>query len=348
VLERAPRSRFFALGGRHLDEAKAGRKRLTDLIDTLDRLAMPGPASLVHPAVRDWTPEELSALCDALSYLRAVPGLLDFPNVPRLLLLWAAESALSGRGVATDREACLAHAEAALFETSVRSAIRELQEIGAAFGEKLICTPDRGEILTVARKLLRHLDAFRYLATRLDAAPVIYCRLVAAHRAARHASEDGPTSHQQAGAEHVADGARLRKGRRRRECADPATRQAPRPVSHRGGPGRHQEVRPHRGGAAARLARCHSPCRPWCRTRRFGCVGLIRRRLRAPYSARASRPADPVDDGADAEAGAGSIDPRELAASERHIKDCEDLLTLATGLLPTASLDIHYRWPTAS
>src|SRR5690606_2461282 len=30
---------------------------------------------------------------------------------------------------------------------------------------------------------------------------------------------------------------------------------------------------------------------------------------------------DPVDDGADAEAGAGSIDPRELAASERHIKD---------------------------
>src|SRR5262249_13700420 len=52
---------------------------------------------------------------------------------------------------------------------------------------------------------------------------------------------------------------------------------------------------------------------------------------------------DPVDDGADAEASVGSIDLRELAASERHIKDCEDLLTLATGLLPTASLDIHYR-----
>jgi primosomal replication protein N'' len=57
----------------------------------------------------------------------------------------------------------------------------------------------------------------------------------------------------------------------------------------------------------------------------------------------ADQDGDPVDDGADAEAGAGSIDPRELAASERHIKDCEDLLTLAAGLLPTASLDIHYR-----
>jgi hypothetical protein len=34
---------------------------------------------------------------------------------------------------------------------------------------------------------------------------------------------------------------------------------------------------------------------------------------------------------------------RARAASERHIKDCEDLLTLAAGLLPTASLDIHYR-----
>ena len=37
------------------------------------------------------------------------------------------------------------------------------------------------------------------------------------------------------------------------------------------------------------------------------------------------------------------IDQRELDASERHIKDCEDLLTLASGLLPPASLDIHYR-----
>ena len=50
--------------------------------------------------------------------------------------------------------------------------------------------------------------------------------------------------------------------------------------------------------------------------------------------------AEPEDD---AEAQSNSIDPRELASSERHIKDCEDLLALARGLLPQASLDIHYR-----
>ncbi len=50
-----------------------------------------------------------------------------------------------------------------------------------------------------------------------------------------------------------------------------------------------------------------------------------------------------IEDEIDAEAGSASIDPRELIASERHIKDCEDLLTLASGLLPPASLDIHYR-----
>src|SRR5262249_38769454 len=50
-----------------------------------------------------------------------------------------------------------------------------------------------------------------------------------------------------------------------------------------------------------------------------------------------------MEDGADAEAGAGSIDLGGLAASERDIKDCEDLLPLAAGMMPTASLDIHYR-----
>ena len=49
------------------------------------------------------------------------------------------------------------------------------------------------------------------------------------------------------------------------------------------------------------------------------------------------------EEGADAEAGPGSIYPRRLAANERHIKDCEDLLALSRGLLPAASLDIHYR-----
>jgi primosomal replication protein N'' len=52
---------------------------------------------------------------------------------------------------------------------------------------------------------------------------------------------------------------------------------------------------------------------------------------------------EPAEDGVDAEAEPAALDPRQLAARERHIRDCEDLLTLASGLLPPASLDIHYR-----
>jgi len=51
---------------------------------------------------------------------------------------------------------------------------------------------------------------------------------------------------------------------------------------------------------------------------------------------------DPTQD-EDAEASTPRFDPQLLRASERHIKDCEDLLALARGLLPEASLDIHYR-----
>jgi primosomal replication protein N'' len=533
VLVRAPRWRFFALGGRHLDEAEAGRKRLTDLIDTLDRLTMPGTASLVHPAVRDWTPEELSALCDALPYMRAVPGLLDFLNVPRLLLLWAAESALSGRGVATDREACLAYAEAALFEISVRSALRDLQDIGTVFGEKLICAPDRGEVLTVARKLAGQLDAFRDLATRLEAAPVTDLwphveRLAETirHRTNKPALSTLLTALGFARAVAAATALTLKAAERlapylteealdgirrsvRIEAALPLDWRAvhdamPALVPYQTFRLRHAHLSPAAravfpelaplaetlradaspAGTIAALMRREAAmawkgeietkhpqlqriatqiegdiaklesldgdmrdvnrrflahidasgirgAQDWSRIWSIGGVnsqrlrqvfdkgrqlGLLRLRpvwlvnpdvasrmlplepglfdvvifdeasqmrvvdaLPALYRAKrviisgddkqlpptsffgtrvqagpadddngdddpwAELDGDPIDDGADAEAGAGSIDPRELAASERHIKDCEDLLTLAAGLLPTASLDIHYR-----
>lgn len=45
----------------------------------------------------------------------------------------------------------------------------------------------------------------------------------------------------------------------------------------------------------------------------------------------------------DAEAEAAESHCRRSAANRRHVKDCGDMLALAEGVLPTASLDIHYR-----
>jgi hypothetical protein len=544
VLERAPRWRFFVPrepeGAQPLNEAEAGRKRLTDLIDKLDRLAMPGPASLVQTTVRDWTPEEINALCNALPSLRGVPGLLSFLNLPRLLRLRAARSVLSSRGVATDRGVCLAHAEAALFEMSVRSALRELEDIGAVFGEKLGCAPDRGEVLTVARKLARQLDAFRDLATRLEVAPVADLwphveRLASQAETVRQRTNKPPlstllTALGFARAVAAANALTLKAAERlapylteealdgikrsvRIEAALPLDWRAvhdalPALVPYQTFRLRQAHLSPAARASFLELAplaeSLHSNAdlganpaetiaalmrreaamawkadiearhprlqriatqietdiaklesldgdmrdvnrrflahidatgirgaQDWSRIWSLGGVnsqrlrqvfdkgrqlGLLRLRpvwlvnpdvasrmlplepglfdavifdeasqMRVvdalPSLYRAKRvivsgdekqlpptsffgtrvqadpvddddgdddpwgqlDGDPVDDGADAEASVGSIDPRELAASERHIKDCEDLLTLAAGLLPPASLDIHYR-----
>ncbi|WP_088346496.1 MULTISPECIES: AAA domain-containing protein [Rhodomicrobium] len=48
-------------------------------------------------------------------------------------------------------------------------------------------------------------------------------------------------------------------------------------------------------------------------------------------------------DTGDAEAESAERSRRQLSESRRHVKDCEDLLALSRGLLPQASLDIHYR-----
>ena len=537
VLERATRWRFFALGGRHFEEAEAGWKRLTDQIDKLDRLAMSGPASLVHTAVREWTQEEIDALCNALPSLRAVPGLLSFLNLPGRLRLRAANTVLSGRGVATDRATCLAHAKAALFETNARSALRELQEIAAVFGEKLGCAPDRSELLTAARNLARQLGAFRDLAARLEAAPVTnlwphverlanqaerihgevagkapldhllialgFARAVAASNALTlksaerlasylteetldrikrsiqfeaalpldwHAIDDAMpalVSYQtfRLRQAHLSPAARAvfpelaSLAETLRSDANPgdtvaALMRREAAIAWKGeietGHPRLQRIASQIEADIAKLEALDGDMRnvhrrvlahidtggiggaqEWSRIWSVGGVnaqrlrqvfdkgrqlGLLRLRpvwlvnpdvasrmlplepglfdvvifdeasqmrvysaLPALYRAKRvivsgdekqlpptsffgarvqSGPADdddgddnpwaeldddPVEDGADAEAGAGSIDPRELAASERHIKDCEDLLSLAAGLLPTASLDIHYR-----
>jgi hypothetical protein len=45
----------------------------------------------------------------------------------------------------------------------------------------------------------------------------------------------------------------------------------------------------------------------------------------------------------DAEAEAAEMRSRKTSADRRHVKDCADVLALAEGVLPIASLDIHYR-----
>ena len=48
-------------------------------------------------------------------------------------------------------------------------------------------------------------------------------------------------------------------------------------------------------------------------------------------------------DTGDAEAEAAEQRQRQTTENRRHVKECEDLLALSRGLLPQASLDIHYR-----
>ena len=48
-------------------------------------------------------------------------------------------------------------------------------------------------------------------------------------------------------------------------------------------------------------------------------------------------------DTGDAEAESAERGRRQTSKNRRHLKDCEDLLVLSRGLLPQASLDIHYR-----
>lgn len=172
LLERVGRwRRFFATSGAHVDMAVDGRKRLAELIDTLDRLAMTGPVSLALNAVRWWTLEEIDLISAALPALRVAPGLLSFLNIPQRLRRRAARSVLSRRGITVDRASCINHAEAAQFEATVRSSLQKLQEICAAFGEKLECLPDRSQLLTTAQRLAMQLDRFRDLADRLESAP---------------------------------------------------------------------------------------------------------------------------------------------------------------------------------
>ncbi|MDX2308764.1 MAG: AAA domain-containing protein [Hyphomicrobium sp.] len=172
LLERASRWRsFFASGGRHVAMAEAGRKRLSDLIERLNRLAMTGPASLALAAVREWTSEEIKVLSGALPALRSIGGLFSFLKIPQVLRRRAARAVLSRRGIRTDGASCLSHAEAANFEEEIRSALDKLIEIGSVFGEKLECVADRSQILVTARRLATWLDGFRDMASRLDSAP---------------------------------------------------------------------------------------------------------------------------------------------------------------------------------
>lgn len=162
---------FFASSGPHVVAAEAGRKRLSKLLEKLDRLAMTGPASLAHAAVRQWTSEEIELLSGVLPALRSIGGLFSFLNFPQILRRRAARSVLSHRATKTDGASCLAHAEAAEFERGVRSSLQELIEIASVFGENLECPADRSQLLSAARRLATWLDGFRDMANRLDRAP---------------------------------------------------------------------------------------------------------------------------------------------------------------------------------
>ncbi|MBU2582426.1 MAG: DUF4011 domain-containing protein [Alphaproteobacteria bacterium] len=536
LLERASRWRsFFASGGNYVDVAEAGRKRLATLIDTLDRLAMAGPASLAHLAVREWTDEELGLLTGALPALRAVPGFFSFLNVGQVLRRRRARSVLQARGIAVDRASCLSHAEAAEFEVLIRSSRKELTEIGLIFGEALECDPERGQILDTAQYLASTLEGFRVLAERLERAPEMdlwphverlasgqaatkkrsvkraFAPLVtaldvaktiaeanvstlrAAERLAPHLTEETTYGIDRAVDVSVAlpfewkavDTAipalvafqtfRLRAAmlspiagavfaelapvsEALRNTADPNAAVAAllRREVATAWKGvietRHPQLQQIRTQLEADITKLGSldgemrdvnrrylghvdsnglkGTQEWSRIWSIGGVnaqrlrqvfdkgrslGLLKLRpvwlvnpdvasrmlplepglfdvvifdeasqmrvvnalpalFRAKraiisgdekqlpptnfFGTRSEAPVpiddddedpwarpddDPVEDGADAEAGATTIDPRELAASERHIKDCEDLLTLASGLMPPASLDIHYR-----
>jgi hypothetical protein len=164
---------YFAAGGHHLSEGQTARAELQELLGRLDQLVMSGPAALVHAAVRTWPESDLNLLARAWPAFQIAPSLFAFLNVRAHLKRRTARAVLRSHGLAPDRESCLAYAEGARFELSVRESAARFRAISRVFGE---CANDsctsRRELTEAARLLAWDLDAFETLAQAIDSCPV--------------------------------------------------------------------------------------------------------------------------------------------------------------------------------
>lgn len=163
---------FFSGDGLHSDAGQAARAALRSLIEGLERLSMPGPAALVHPAAGQWSAEELAVLSKAVPALRPPSGFLSALNLPAALQRRKATRIVSARGARSERMTVLAYAEAARYELALRTYARELEAISAGLGEAIRAAIDRLDLLAAAKDLSRDIAVFQEMAQRIAEAPV--------------------------------------------------------------------------------------------------------------------------------------------------------------------------------
>ena len=154
-------------------EGEKIKSALAGLVASLDAIALPGPAQLVHEAVSGWPESDIATLAAALPVVRATPSILDFLNVPGFMSRRAVRLLLASHGVATERAPSIAHAEAACYESSVRSHAARLAEISAQLGERATqrATSQR-VLLASAHALSQEIAAFERVAAIIDACPL--------------------------------------------------------------------------------------------------------------------------------------------------------------------------------
>lgn len=164
---------YFSAMGQLRDDGDKIKSALAELVRSLDAMALPGPARLAHAVVSGWPQADIAALAAGLPALRATPSLLGFLNIPAVIGRRAARRLLVSHGIATERGVTIAHAEAACYESMVRSRAAALAEICAQLGERAgQPAPSQKALLVTAHALSHEIAAFERLAAIIDACPV--------------------------------------------------------------------------------------------------------------------------------------------------------------------------------
>jgi len=186
---------YFSASGALREEGAEAKAALSELIASLDAMAMTGPAGIAHEAVSLWPEVDISALAAALPVLKKQPSLFAFLDLPAVLKKRSVRRLLDAHGAASERLSAIAHAEAACFERAVRKSAAQLDGIAARLTERAcVRSVTRGALLSSAHTLALEIAAFERFAGMVDACPVpdVWLHVQAAAQAADAAAPLAP------------------------------------------------------------------------------------------------------------------------------------------------------------
>ena len=164
---------LFSSRGALREDGKKIKNALSALITSLDGMALSGQAQTAHGTVVQWPEADIAALAAALPVLRQQPTLLGFLNLVAAMQRRTAHKILVSHSVAAERSPILAHAEAASFETGVRSRAKDFRDLATqlAHTPELLAVTQRG-LITKTHALAQEINEFERFANQIDACPV--------------------------------------------------------------------------------------------------------------------------------------------------------------------------------